>query len=152
MTLAAANEQGLISSRHPCSSKKPERAALQSARTLRGGKRKDADPSQAGSCSFTSSAQTLAPSVTFSALNFTAASSTLSALVECCCPSAMASSPVHSALFLCAFLQLFSLPGGHVPNCQEVRTVFQSLHPGSKWVPETPVSGNSLIKLVDTGR
>uniref|UniRef100_A0A3Q4IAI6 Glypican-3 n=1 Tax=Neolamprologus brichardi TaxID=32507 RepID=A0A3Q4IAI6_NEOBR len=56
----------------------------------------------------------------------------------------MASSPVHSALFLCAFLQLFSLPGGHVPNCQEVRAVFQSLHPGSKWVPETPVSGADL--------
>lgn len=37
MTLAAANEQGVISSRHPCSSKKPERAALQGARTLRGG-------------------------------------------------------------------------------------------------------------------
>ncbi|XP_042275832.1 glypican-3 isoform X1 [Thunnus albacares] len=50
----------------------------------------------------------------------------------------------HSALFLCAFLQLFSLPGGQVPNCQEVRTVFQSLHPGSKWVPETPVSGADL--------
>uniref|UniRef100_A0A3B5BBG6 Glypican-3 n=1 Tax=Stegastes partitus TaxID=144197 RepID=A0A3B5BBG6_9TELE len=47
---------------------------------------------------------------------------------------------VHGALFVCAFLQLFSLPGGQVPNCQEVRTVFQSLHPGSKWVPETPVS------------
>uniref|UniRef100_A0A3Q1K5S9 Glypican-3 n=1 Tax=Anabas testudineus TaxID=64144 RepID=A0A3Q1K5S9_ANATE len=51
---------------------------------------------------------------------------------------------VHSALFLCAFLQLFSLLGGQVPNCQEVRTVFQSLHPGSKWVPETPVSGADL--------
>lgn len=50
---------------------------------------------------------------------------------------------VHGALFLCAFLQLFSLPGGQVPDCQEVRAVFQSLHPGSKWVPETPVSGNS---------
>uniref|UniRef100_A0A3B5B9T4 Glypican-3 n=1 Tax=Stegastes partitus TaxID=144197 RepID=A0A3B5B9T4_9TELE len=51
---------------------------------------------------------------------------------------------VHGALFVCAFLQLFSLPGGQVPNCQEVRTVFQSLHPGSKWVPETPVSGADL--------
>ncbi|XP_029297860.1 glypican-3 isoform X1 [Cottoperca gobio] len=50
----------------------------------------------------------------------------------------------HSALFLCAFLQLFSVPGGQVPSCQEVRTVFQSLHPGSKWVPETPVSGADL--------
>ncbi|XP_072252298.1 glypican-3 [Leuresthes tenuis] len=52
--------------------------------------------------------------------------------------------PVHSALFLCAFLQLFPLPGGQVPNCQEVRAVFHSLHPGSKWVPETPVSGADL--------
>ncbi|KAM3867036.1 glypican-3 [Diretmus argenteus] len=53
---------------------------------------------------------------------------------------------VRGALFLCAFLQLFSLPGGQVPapNCQEVRTVFQSQHPGSKWVPETPVSGADL--------
>lgn len=50
---------------------------------------------------------------------------------------------VHGALFLCAFLQMFALPGGQtVPNCQEVRTVFHSLHPGSKWVPENPVSGN----------
>lgn len=38
MTLAAASEQGVISSRHPCSFvKKPERAALRGARTLRGG-------------------------------------------------------------------------------------------------------------------
>uniref|UniRef100_A0A3B4YL97 Glypican-3 n=1 Tax=Seriola lalandi dorsalis TaxID=1841481 RepID=A0A3B4YL97_SERLL len=47
--------------------------------------------------------------------------------------------------FLCAFLQLFPLPGGQVPNCQEVRTVFQSLHPGSKWVPETPVSSDLQV-------
>ncbi|TNN51837.1 Glypican-3 [Liparis tanakae] len=47
---------------------------------------------------------------------------------------------VRGALFLCASLQLFSLPSAQVPTCQEVRTVFQSLHPGSKWVPETPVS------------
>ncbi|XP_031714005.1 glypican-3 isoform X2 [Anarrhichthys ocellatus] len=33
---------------------------------------------------------------------------------------------VRGALFLCAFLQLFPLPGGQVPTCQEVRTVFQS--------------------------
>ncbi|XP_033976996.1 glypican-3 [Trematomus bernacchii] len=56
----------------------------------------------------------------------------------------MAAPSVHSALFLCAFLQLFPLPGGQVPSCQEVRTVFQSLHPSSKWVPETPVSGADL--------
>ncbi|XP_060904834.1 glypican-3 [Labrus mixtus] len=52
--------------------------------------------------------------------------------------------PVHSALSLCAFLQLFSLLGGQMPNCQEVRTVFHSLHPGSKLVPENPVSGADL--------
>uniref|UniRef100_A0A1A7YX10 Glypican-3 n=1 Tax=Iconisemion striatum TaxID=60296 RepID=A0A1A7YX10_9TELE len=51
---------------------------------------------------------------------------------------------VRGALFLCALLQLFPLPGGQVPNCQEVRTVFHSLHPGSKWVPENPVSGADL--------
>ncbi|XP_026186362.1 glypican-3 [Mastacembelus armatus] len=56
----------------------------------------------------------------------------------------MVGSSVNSALFLCTFLQLFSLPGGQVPNCQEVRAVFQSLHPGSKWVPESPVSGVDL--------
>nr|XP_020451206.1 glypican-3-like [Monopterus albus] len=56
----------------------------------------------------------------------------------------MVGSPVNSALFLCAFLPLFALHGGQVPNCQDVRTVFQSLHPGSKWVPETPVSGADL--------
>uniref|UniRef100_A0A3P8SJH5 Glypican-3 n=1 Tax=Amphiprion percula TaxID=161767 RepID=A0A3P8SJH5_AMPPE len=57
----------------------------------------------------------------------------------------MAGWSLHDALFLCAFLQLFSLPGGQVPNCQEVRTVFQSLHPGSKWVPETPVSADLQV-------
>ncbi|XP_029020490.1 glypican-3 isoform X2 [Betta splendens] len=56
----------------------------------------------------------------------------------------MAASSVHSALLLCALFQLSSLLGGQVPNCQEVRAVFQSLHPGSKWVPETPVSGADL--------
>ncbi|XP_056133239.1 glypican-3 [Lampris incognitus] len=58
----------------------------------------------------------------------------------------MESLPVCCALFLCAFFQLFPLPGGQVPmpNCHEVRTAFQSLHPGAKWVPETPVSGADL--------
>ncbi|XP_060935854.1 glypican-3 [Limanda limanda] len=56
----------------------------------------------------------------------------------------MAAPSARGALFLCAFLQLFPLPGGQVQNCQEVRSVFQSLHPGSKWVPETPVSGSDL--------
>ncbi|KAM8909700.1 glypican-3 isoform 1-T1 [Spinachia spinachia] len=56
----------------------------------------------------------------------------------------MVGSSVRGALLLCVSLQLFSMPGGQVPTCQEVRTVFQSLHPGSKWVPETPVSGADL--------
>ncbi|KAM9741004.1 glypican-3 isoform 1-T2 [Menidia menidia] len=56
----------------------------------------------------------------------------------------MLATSVHRALFMCAFLQLFPLPGGQVPNCQDVRTMFHSLHPGSKWVPETPVSGVDL--------
>ncbi|KAM4621426.1 glypican-3 [Polymixia lowei] len=61
--------------------------------------------------------------------------------------------PVYGALFLCAFFQLFSLPGGqlHVPNCHEVRATFQSLHPGSKWVPETPVSGADLQVCLTKG-
>ncbi|KAM4586077.1 glypican-3 [Fundulus diaphanus] len=56
----------------------------------------------------------------------------------------MVASSVHGALFLCALLQLFPLPGGQAPNCQEVRTAFHALHPGSKWVPESPVSGADL--------
>ncbi|XP_029368808.1 glypican-3 [Echeneis naucrates] len=56
----------------------------------------------------------------------------------------MVGSSAGGALFLCALLQLFPLPGGQVPNCQEARTGFQSLHPGSKWVPESPVSGSDL--------
>ncbi|KAJ0002570.1 hypothetical protein NQD34_007719 [Periophthalmus magnuspinnatus] len=50
------------------------------------------------------------------------------------------------SVLLCALL--LSLPlasGGHVPpNCQEVRAVFHTFHPGSKWVPENPVSGSDL--------
>ncbi|XP_034037564.1 glypican-3 [Thalassophryne amazonica] len=61
---------------------------------------------------------------------------------------------LHGALSLCAFLQLFSLHGGQVsvPNCQEVRTLFHSLHPGSKWVPESPVSGADLQVCQTKGR
>ncbi|KAJ3588496.1 hypothetical protein NHX12_012088 [Muraenolepis orangiensis] len=43
--------------------------------------------------------------------------------------------------------ELFYLPVGQLPvlpNCHEVRASFQTLHPGSKWVPETPVSGADL--------
>ncbi|MEQ2290108.1 Glypican-3 [Ameca splendens] len=56
----------------------------------------------------------------------------------------MVASSVHGALLLGALFQLFPLPGGHAPNCQEVRTAFHALHPGSKWVPENPVSGADL--------
>lgn len=106
-------------------------------------RRKDADPSRSRRCSFASPAQPPDPPVTFNVLKLIPAVCRfiLSGSAKCF-SSAMVGSSVHSALFLCAFLQLFSLLGGQVPNCQEVRTVFQSLHPGSKWVPETPVSGN----------
>lgn len=57
---------------------------------------------------------------------------------------AMSASPVRGALLLCAFLQLCSPLGGQVPNCQEVRTAFHSVHPGSKLVPENPVSGKTF--------
>lgn len=57
---------------------------------------------------------------------------------------AMSASPVRGALLLCAFLQLCSPLGGQVPNCQEVRTAFHSVHPGSKLVPESPVSGKTF--------
>uniref|UniRef100_A0A8C5I0M4 Glypican-3 n=1 Tax=Gouania willdenowi TaxID=441366 RepID=A0A8C5I0M4_GOUWI len=56
----------------------------------------------------------------------------------------MAGSAVHGALFLCVLIQMVPLTCAQVPNCQEVRAVFQSLHPGSKWVPESPVSGADL--------
>ena len=55
----------------------------------------------------------------------------------------MVSLSVHVVLSLCVLVQLFALPGGQVsvPNCHEVRAAFQAVHPGSKWVPESPVSG-----------
>ncbi|XP_077465725.1 glypican-3-like [Stigmatopora argus] len=52
---------------------------------------------------------------------------------------------VTSALFLSAFLRLFpGISTSQAPNCQEVRAVFHTLHPGSKWVPESAVSGADL--------
>ncbi|KAM9835617.1 glypican-3 [Syngnathus typhle] len=51
---------------------------------------------------------------------------------------------VTSALLCACLLWLFSGISGQTPNCQEVRAVFQTLHPGSKWVPETAVSGADL--------
>ncbi|XP_070993865.1 glypican-3 [Oncorhynchus clarkii lewisi] len=55
--------------------------------------------------------------------------------------------PLSSVLFLCALCLPSTLPGGQVPvtpSCHEVRASFQSLHPGSKWAMETPVSGADL--------
>ncbi|XP_054647871.1 glypican-3 [Dunckerocampus dactyliophorus] len=51
---------------------------------------------------------------------------------------------VSLGLLLCAFLHVFSRIDGQAPNCQEVRAVFHTLHPGSRWVPETAVSGADL--------
>ncbi|CAL1614118.1 unnamed protein product [Knipowitschia caucasica] len=50
------------------------------------------------------------------------------------------------AWVLCTLVLVLSVPGGggHVQNCQEVRAVFHTFHPGSKWVPENPVSGSDL--------
>lgn len=50
--------------------------------------------------------------------------------------------PQLQLLLLCAFLVLLPPSSAQPLSCQEVRTVFHSLHPGSKWVPENPVSGN----------
>ncbi|XP_061901425.1 glypican-3 isoform X1 [Entelurus aequoreus] len=55
----------------------------------------------------------------------------------------MFSRTVSSALLLCVFMH-FCATDGQTPNCQEVRAVFHTLHPGSKWVPETAVSGADL--------
>ncbi|XP_061691925.1 glypican-3 isoform X2 [Syngnathoides biaculeatus] len=51
---------------------------------------------------------------------------------------------VTGGLLLCAFFRLLPGIGAQAPNCQEIRAVFQTLHPGSKWVPETAVSGSDL--------
>ncbi|XP_053734719.1 glypican-3 isoform X3 [Synchiropus splendidus] len=56
----------------------------------------------------------------------------------------MESRHVQGALVLCVFTQLWLQLGGQVPDCQQVRAAFQSLHPGSKWLPETPLPGTDL--------
>ncbi|XP_023653218.1 glypican-3 [Paramormyrops kingsleyae] len=48
------------------------------------------------------------------------------------------------ALLLCALLLPFAQLSAQVPDCQEVRSSFQLLHPGMKWAPESPVSGADL--------
>ncbi|KAM6953604.1 glypican-3 [Aplochiton taeniatus] len=54
--------------------------------------------------------------------------------------------PLSGTLFLCVFFPLFTLSGGQVSplSCHDVRASFHTLHPGSKWVPEIPVSGADL--------
>lgn len=103
--------------------------------------RGDADPS--GASSFTPS--------TLEARDTSAVKKTTKKLSSASSPPApymllvvMESVHLVCALPLCILLLLLQLPppaGAQVPSCLEVRTVFQSLHPGSKWVPEAPVSG-----------
>ncbi|KAM8847951.1 glypican-3 isoform 1-T1 [Synchiropus picturatus] len=56
----------------------------------------------------------------------------------------MESRHVQGALVLCVFTQLWLQLGGQVPDCQQVRAAFHSLHPGSKWLPEAPLPGTDL--------
>ncbi|XP_053486778.1 glypican-3 [Ictalurus furcatus] len=48
------------------------------------------------------------------------------------------------SLLLCALFLPLSEPSGQLLKCHEVRSSFQTLHPGTKWAPETPVSGSDL--------
>ncbi|XP_010896099.1 glypican-3 [Esox lucius] len=59
----------------------------------------------------------------------------------------MAVFPLSGALFLFVLCLPSTQPGGLVPvspSCHEVGASFQALHPGSKWAPDTPVSGADL--------
>ncbi|XP_058252197.1 glypican-3 isoform X2 [Hemibagrus wyckioides] len=48
------------------------------------------------------------------------------------------------SLVLCALFLPLSEPSGQLLKCHEVRSSFQFLYPGTKWAPETPVSGSDL--------
>ncbi|KAG9272645.1 glypican-3 [Astyanax mexicanus] len=48
------------------------------------------------------------------------------------------------ALLWCALLVPASVPSAPGLRCHQVRSSFQSLYPGTKWAPETPVSGSDL--------
>lgn len=45
---------------------------------------------------------------------------------------------------LCALFLPLSEPSGQLLKCHEVRSSFQFQYPGTKWAPETPVSGSDL--------
>ncbi|KAI5105164.1 glypican-3 precursor [Silurus meridionalis] len=45
---------------------------------------------------------------------------------------------------LCALFLPLSEPSGQLLKCHEVRASFQFLYPGTKWAPESPVSGSDL--------
>lgn len=49
------------------------------------------------------------------------------------------------SLVLCALFLPLSEPSGQLLKCHEVRSSFQFLYPGTKWAPETPVSGKSVM-------
>ncbi|KAG7465123.1 hypothetical protein MATL_G00172850 [Megalops atlanticus] len=51
---------------------------------------------------------------------------------------------VPGALLLCVLLLPLAHPSDQVPDCQVVRSSFQSLSPGVKWTPESPVLGVDL--------
>lgn len=46
---------------------------------------------------------------------------------------------------LCALFLPLSAPSAQLLKCHEVRSSFQLLYPGTKWAPETPVSGKPVI-------
>uniref|UniRef100_A0A4W4H077 Glypican-3 n=1 Tax=Electrophorus electricus TaxID=8005 RepID=A0A4W4H077_ELEEL len=49
-----------------------------------------------------------------------------------------------AAMILCALFLPHAQLSHQALNCQEVRSSFQFLYPGTKWAPETPVSGSDL--------
>ncbi|XP_036405042.1 glypican-3 [Megalops cyprinoides] len=51
---------------------------------------------------------------------------------------------VPGALLLCVLLLPLAHPSDQVPDCQVVRSSFQSLSPGVKWTPDSPVLGVDL--------
>ncbi|GAA6109754.1 glypican-3 [Tachysurus ichikawai] len=56
----------------------------------------------------------------------------------------MSGSNFFGSFVLCALFLPLSEPSGQILKCHEVRSSFQFLHPGTKWAPETPVSGSDL--------
>lgn len=58
---------------------------------------------------------------------------------------AMSGVNLLGSLVLCALFLPLSEPSGQLLKCHEVRSSFQTLHPGTKWAPETPVSGTPVM-------